>query len=198
MALLIGITSEVFLPNECELIVAALDAGIDFIHLRKPATTVDMYEELLQKIPAEYLSRIVLHEQHHLALQYAVGGIHIGSRNHDIPPMYAGAISRSCHTLQEVIQYKECCRYLFLSPIYNSISKKGYFSAFTHEQLAAAAQQSIINHKVIALGGISQQNIGTIKQYHFGGAALLGTLWQIPTVDAVSQLIKKLRIEINK
>ena len=68
--------------------------------------------------------------------------------------------------------------YVFLSPIFNSISKQGYASAFTPKALFEAKQKGIINEKVVALGGITAANINKIKSYGFGGVALLGDVWR--------------------
>ena len=67
--------------------------------------------------------------------------------------------------------------YMFLSPIFDSISKEGYGAAFTPEMLNDAAANKIIDNKVIALGGIDASHIQALKDWHFGGAAFLGDIW---------------------
>jgi hypothetical protein len=47
----------------------------------------------------------------------------------------------------------------------------------TPEELKAASKHGIIDKRVIALGGITTDNIRTIKKYGFGGAAILGDIW---------------------
>ena len=83
----------------------------------------------------------------------------------------------SCHSLEEVDIKKDMADYVFLSPIFNSISKSGYNSAFSKEELHNAMKQGKIDNKVIALGGVSSANIDTVKDLGFGGAALLGDIW---------------------
>ena len=42
-----------------------------------------------------------------------LGGIHLNKRNPEAPPLYKGSISRSCHSLEEIIEYKPVCDYVF-------------------------------------------------------------------------------------
>ena len=72
---------------------------------------------------------------------------------------------------------KKMCDYVFLSPIFDSISKEGYTSAFTSESIREAAEKGIIDKRVIALGGVDENNLLQVKDFGFGGAAILGGLW---------------------
>lgn len=62
-----------------------------------------------------------------------------------------------------------------MSPIYDSISKEGYNSPYTAEELRQAGKDKIIDGKVMALGGITPENILEVKDFGFGGAVVLGT-----------------------
>ena len=64
-----------------------------------------------------------------------------------------------------------------MSPIFDSISKQNYLSTYSAEEIRQASKDGIIDKKVIALGGIDAGNIPLIKDYGFGGAAILGDLW---------------------
>ena len=90
-------------------------------------------------------------------------GIHLNSRNPIAPDNYSGHISASCHTLEEVQEDKKTCDYVFLSPIFDSISKEGYSSKFTPEAIREAVKADIIDKKVIALGGIDEENILRVR-----------------------------------
>ena len=77
---------------------------------------------------------------------------------------------RSCHSLEEVCQYKNHMDYVFLSPVFDSISKQGYRAAFSIETLEQA--RGIIDEKVFALGGVTLDKITILEQLHFGGIAV--------------------------
>ena len=52
-----------------------------------------------------------------------------------------------------------------------------YYSTYTPEELRKAQKDKIIDSNVMALGGINEDNILTIKDLGFGGAVILGDLW---------------------
>lgn len=175
---LIVITTPHFFEGEADVLTSLFRAGLEILHLRKPDAAVEEIEQLLHQLPAEYLDRIVTHEHFQLAISHGLKGIHLNRRNPQAPAGYAGHISCSCHSFEEVIQHKPDCNYVFLSPIYDSISKTGYTSAFTYRNLQEAQQTGIIDSQVIALGGINREHLPQISSLGFGGAALLGDIWQ--------------------
>ena len=62
--------------------------------------------------------------------------------------------------------------------IFDSISKPGYHSAFTAQQLAEARQQGLIDHRVMALGGVTFNQVNNVMKMGFGGAMILGDAWK--------------------
>lgn len=175
---LIVITTPHFFEGEADAITSLFRAGLEILHLRKPGTSVEEVEQLLHQLPAEYKERIVTHEHFQLALSHGLKGIHLNRRNLQVPAGYTGHISCSCHSFEEVVQHKSNCNYVFLSPIYDSISKTGYTSSFTYKSLLEAQQNGIIDSQVIALGGINRNHLPQICSLGFGGAALLGDIWE--------------------
>lgn len=191
----IGITPEGFLPHEGDLIATLLEHGLDRLHLRKPGASRHEVEELLRSIPHRCYNRIVLHDHFELAVAYRLAGVHLNRRNPMPPaavPGYTPALSHSCHTLDELGQ-DEGYAYQFLSPLFDSLSKQGYRAAFTPGQLTEAAERGIINERVIALGGITPERVVAVRQWHFGGVALLGYLWQEPTAEGVIDRLNRIR-----
>ena len=185
------ITTPFFFEGESRIIIHLFREGMQRLHLRKPQSDIDRFRLLLDAIRAEYHSRIVLHEHFELTTGYRLAGIHLNSRNNTLPEGFAGSISRSCHSLQEVQDNKQL-DYVFLSPIFQSISKEGYGNGFPMETLREAAASGIINEKVIALGGIEEKNIPLIASLHFGGAAILGAFWgKDPSVTNETSIIKR-------
>ena len=189
----IVITPPQFLPNEATFINLMFTHGLDVLHLRKPHASATDCEQLLQQIDSQWLPQVVVHDHFDLCRQYELMGVHLNQRNPQPPIQHQGSISRSCHSLSEVKQYSATCQYVTLSPIFNSISKQGYQAAFSQQALTEATQQGIVNDKVIALGGISLDNIAIIKQYGFGGAALLGDVWQRINDKNIDRYLCKLR-----
>lgn len=180
---LIVITTPQLWDGEAEAINRLFAAGLEILHLRKPAHTTQEVARLLEEINPACHARIVVHDHFELAQTYPLLGLHLNSRHPQPPQGYSGQLSCSCHSLHELSLHRHQCSYMFLSPIYDSISKEGYGAAFTPESLRIATEQGIINHQVIALGGINQERLHDIRQYGFGGAALLGDIWQRPVPE---------------
>jgi len=183
---LIVITLPHFFEEEASAITALFDAGLETLHLRKPGASEEEFVSLLRQLPAEYRQRIVTHEHFQWATEFGLKGIHLNGRNPQAPANYTGSISCSCHSLSEVVERKPSCQYVFLSPIYDSISKEGYSSAYSYETLQKAQQSGIINAKVMALGGICLQHLPEVKALGFGGAVLLGDVWKEKETDLIS------------
>ena len=144
------------------------------MHMRKPGATAEKCAKLLDDLTSDCRRRIVIHDFFELVEPYGLRGIHLNARRSTVPDDYKGHVSRSCHSLEEVKLYKAACDYVFLSPIFDSISKQGYASAFTDETLKQASSEGIIDRKVVALGGVTPDKISYLRRLGFGGAAMLG------------------------
>lgn len=193
---LILMTTPYFFVEEHQILNALFDEGLDILHLRKPNTEPVYSERLLTLIPECYRKRIVVHDFFYLKNEYKLKGIHLNHRNPELPPKYKGHISCSCHTPEEVMLHKKKCDYVFLSPIFDSISKEDYSSTFTKADLQALARQKVIDRKVMALGGVDLENMATIKALGFGGAVILGDIWNrfsIHSTENFKELIAHFR-----
>lgn len=189
----IVITSPEFLQGEADFIDKLFNHGLDRLHLRKPGADIGECRRLLDGISREWLPRIVVHDNFGLCREYGLGGVHLNGRNPMAPPNHEGSVSRSCHSLEEISRYKGECDYLTLSPIFNSISKQGYMAAFEPEQLAAARDSGLIDSRVIALGGVTLENIPRVRELGFGGVAILGDVWQRMADGSVDEYLASLR-----
>lgn len=187
------ITSPGFLQGEVDFIDRLFGHGLDRLHLRKPGAEIGECRRLLDGISREWLPRIVVHDNFGLCREYGLGGMHLNGRNPMAPPNHEGSVSRSCHSLEEISRYKGECDYLTLSPIFNSISKQGYMAAFGPGQLAAARDSGLIDRRVIALGGVTLENIPRVKELGFGGVAILGDVWQRMADGNVDEYLASLR-----
>lgn len=189
----IVITSPGFLQGEADYIDRLFNHGLDRLHLRKPGADIGECRRLLDGISREWLPRIVVHDNFGLCREYGLGGVHLNGRNPMAPPNHEGSVSRSCHSLEEISRYKGECDYLTLSPIFNSISKQGYMAAFGPGQLAAARDSGLIDRRVMALGGVTLENIPRVKELGFGGVAILGDVWQRMADGSVDEYLASLR-----
>lgn len=174
---LLLLSTPYFFIEEHQILNTLFDEGLDVLHLRKPNTEPVYSERLLSLISDTYRKNIVVHDHFYLKNEYGLKGIHLNQRNPELPAKYKGHISCSCHSEEEVLAHKKACDYVFLSPIFDSISKSGYTKAFTQEQINDMHARKVIDRKVMALGGVGLDNIKQIKDMGFGGAVILGDIW---------------------
>jgi thiamine-phosphate pyrophosphorylase len=170
--ILCAITSPDFIDSEAEKICITLDAGFDWVHLRKPGSDINAMRELIMDIPTRYHSRLRLHDNFCLTDEFAIGGIQLNSRCNSADSRKL-SLSRSCHSLTEANSFPDY-DYVTLSPIFDSISKSDYSSKFDLATLK-------IGDNVVALGGVTPNRFDELINAGFMGAALLGYLnWQLP------------------
>ncbi|MBO5890464.1 MAG: thiamine phosphate synthase [Alistipes sp.] len=185
---IIAITTPKVIDEDAYIIKSLLDKGVDIVHLRKPESCIDDCRKLLSTLDAEYRASIVIHDYPELYSEFSLRGIHINRNVVALPLGYNGLKSRSCHSLEEVVRYKSEYDYLLLSPIFDSISKVGYRSTFNEDVLQRASTSGIIDSKVIALGGVTLDKISYLKGLNFGGAAMVGAIYNIDALDSLNSI----------
>lgn len=173
---LIIITTKHSFEGEALALNALFKRGMETLHLRKPASTKNELKKLIRQIDKRFHGRIVLHDHFSLMNTFRLKGVHLNRRNPERPAQIMRPVSRSCHSIGEMENIAGF-DYVFLSPVFDSISKTGYTQAFTPEDLLNAKSAGLINRRVIALGGIDSDHIPVAGKYGFGGAAVLGALW---------------------
>lgn len=171
--LTIVITEPEAVPGEAAKIAALLEEGAaDLVHIRKPGWSATQVADLLANIPARLHPRLRLHDRHGLLRLFTgLGGIHLNSRN-PVPDEGAKCVSASLHSLRE-LDTADCYDYVTLSPVFDSISKPGYASAFNLGTMPDALR----GKRVIALSGVKPEHFRALRQAGFRGAALLGYVW---------------------
>ncbi|MDE6823354.1 MAG: thiamine phosphate synthase [Duncaniella sp.] len=174
--------------KEAALVCAIISGGWDRVHLRHPYASRDEMGRLIEAIPEEMHPWLVIHDHFRLIEDFNLGGLHLNRRSPSPPDGYSGPISRSCHSLEEA-ESAAGMTYLTLSPIFDSISKSGYASAFTEEELSRIAD---IPARVIALGGVTPERIDLLRRYRFSGFAMLGALPWGGEPDEMSRFVKQL------
>lgn len=170
---------------EARNIATILDAGWDRVHLRHSGASTADVRRILDDVPLRLHNRIVLHGHFDLVNDYNLGGLHLNHRCPVPPALYRGALSMSCHSVDEALSMAAKMTYVTLSPIFDSVSKAGYTAAFSPEELARVAQVD----NIIALGGVTPARTKEVAGMGFAGYAVLGSIpWGASQEELISRL----------
>lgn len=201
MMKLIVISHPEAILKEAEHVSRLFTAGLETFHLRKPGSNEEEFEKALRRFPPAYYERIAIHSHYKLVEKYNLKGIHLTEwflKNVDrteLKQVIAAArkrslsVSGSFHSIEALEKMTLKPDYVFLGPVYHSISKKGYLAKIGLEYAASFLQQRR-NFEVIAIGGIDELNIFQVRRAGFEGAALLGSVWNDKDPCAKFQIIQ--------
>lgn len=174
---LIVLSTPSFYVEEDKIITDLFEEGLDTLHLRKPESEPVLSERLLSLIPEQYHSRIMVHHHFYLKEEYNLMGIHLNRRSPIEPADYRGKKSRSCYSLEELAEARGSFDYCCLDNVFDSISNPIKKSTLSHDEIMDAARKGLIDRKVMAMGGITLDNIAQVQDLGFGGAIVCGDLW---------------------
>ena len=183
-----------YIESESSLVNRMFKHGLPLLHLRKPSFGSENLAEYLDSIKQEYHSRIVIHSSYDLLDNFSLKGVHLTGVNsgekRSIIKQFKGrcdlSISISYHSLDDLCRKSTGIDYAFLSPVFDSISKKNYKGGFDLDELSSIL--ALANTRIIALGGCKAENLNQVKQLGFSGAAVLGAVWN--TADPLSSYVK--------
>lgn len=184
---MIVITNPTPVENEIHSIHSLFSEGLALLHIRKPDYPESEMRLFLSQIGLPFRNRLVLHHYHHLANEFKIHRLHFSEsdrmekivpKNRILNPFRykKPVLSTSTHSIEDFNTLDNSFEYAFLSPVFSSISKKGYASKLDF----SIAVQSRTNHrtKLIALGGIQLENMEQAFSFGFDDVALLGTIWE--------------------
>lgn len=169
-----------------------LEAGLDYLHLRKKHWTRLQTERFLQYLPDELHGRIVLHRYPELLHEWQLGGFHGALSTTHLP----AKCRRGCsvHTYDEYMNYYDSYDYLWLGPFFNSYSKLGYAS---NPELWHMPPQCVTD-KLVAVGGIDPGRLSYIYRLGIRQVAVLGYIWQNPNPLKAWQQLQQVALSLNQ
>ncbi|MBO6186361.1 MAG: thiamine phosphate synthase [Chryseobacterium sp.] len=192
--MIIIITPEELVQNETEIINELFQEGLDLLHIRKPFINQNEMKNFIQKIDSKFHSQVVLHSHYDLAENFNISRFHFREidRKNGLSQSFTNkTISTSIHDIETFNQLNEEWEYAFISPVFPSISKKGYGE--NSNILNDIKKRDNQNVKLVALGGIDENNIHQVFDNKADGVALLGAIWES---DKVLNVFRKCRQNI--
>jgi thiamine monophosphate synthase len=189
--------------GEADQLEALMEAGLDLLHLRKPATDPAELEGLLRRLAPRWPERLVLHGGGEMALRYGIRHVHgsvefRGGRGRSGGGPFVGrpagggplaggsfdvgndpgglTISTSVHSWEEFGWLPEGLAYAFISPLFDSISKAGYMANEGLLTLPPGGTPCL----PVGLGGVNAVTLREMVRLGWKGAAVLGYIWEEP------------------
>jgi thiamine-phosphate pyrophosphorylase len=178
--MIVLIAPEKDIKNETTILNQLFEVGLECYHLRKPKKNYQEHCDYLNQIDSRYHNRIVVHFFHELINQYELRGIHFQEQKRldDLEilnnpftelKILGKTISSSFHELEELANCEFKFDYHLLSPVFSSISKKGYEGR--------GFDVNHIDKVVIGMGGINSTTLTQAFELGFRGVGVLGAVW---------------------
>lgn len=191
--MIVVIAPEEDLHNEIVILNQLFEAGLAYFHLRKPMKNFREHCDYIQQIDSRFHNKIVVHDHHELINEFNLKGIHFQEQkrkdNIDNPghyfkrlDMYGKTISSSFHEPSDIEDCKFEFDYHLLSPVFSSISKKGYEGR--------GFDVNHIDKYIIGMGGVTADNLIEFSKLGFKGVGVLGGIWNSKTpVDDLKKML---------
>jgi thiamine-phosphate pyrophosphorylase len=187
--------------NETAVLTRMFECGLNTLHIRKPKMSTREMIAYLEKIPAHFHNRIVLHSHHRLALSLKVKGIHLTRAHLQRSFTYRLllkwvrmkrpqlTVSTSYHKLASIYEEERNYNYVFLSPIFDTLTQQLH-NGFSPHSLRVMLSKKMAC--VIARGGINSTNVEKAAELGFGGVALNSSLWK--KTDPLAEFMRVLDV----
>lgn len=192
--------------EETRIVTELFEHGLETFHLRKPDMRTREMRAYLEKIPAHFHNRIVIHTHHNLAGSFDLKGIHL-TRVHlkkrfrtwfrlqmlrmKKPSL---TVSTSFHKIGHVYENKRKFSYVFLGTIFDHVSEK-FNVGYSEHSLRSVIQKS--NSPLIARGGTTADHIQICKSLGFYGIVFNTAVWNEENpIEAFCDLLNRTR-ELN-
>ena len=184
--------------NLTKVIEEAIIGGTSIVQLReKCASSLEFYEiaKEVKKITDKYNVPLIINDRIDIALAIDASGVHLGQS--DIPCSIARKIlpkgkiiGVSAHNLKEAEKaLKDGADYLGCGAVFNTSTKKDV-TTLSYEGLKEITDN--INIPVVAIGGINENNIMTLKGSGINGVAVVSSIIGKENVKGASEKLKEL------
>ena len=194
--LLYGVTDRSWLNGQTlyEQVRQALEGGVSFLQLREKNLSEQAFLEEakeIQKLCREYKVPFIINDNVDLALEIDADGVHVGQDD-----MEAGEVRKrlgedkiigvSAHSVEEAT-------YLGSGAVFGSGTKKDV-GTLDHEVLKEIC--AAVQIPVVAIGGISRDNILQLKGTGIDGVAVISAIFAQKDIRAAAQKLRKLSEEV--
>jgi thiamine-phosphate pyrophosphorylase len=187
-------TPDIF-PEEHAVVEELFAAGLTRFHLRKSRFSWRELREWVEALPEDLLGKVVVHSQPGLVLDYSLGGLHL--RAGQRPPADWPAeipVSYACANFDDLVRSRKPA-YATIGPVFPTEGRRR--DRDNEPQRTPEEYAEIVNSwkdkpnaaPLLALGGLTVDNIHLARALGFDGFAVVGSVWDAESpADAFKQL----------
>lgn len=183
-----------------EVLEEALQAGITMFQYREKgrgAKTGEAYEALAiecQALCRQYNVPFIVNDDVELALALQADGIHVGQDDAKIDSFRTQAAGKivgvSVHSEEEMAYAVEHgADYVGVGPVYTTYSKENAPDACGPDFIATL-RQAYPHFQIVAIGGITPQNVTPVWQAGATGIAVVSAISKSQTIDMVVRALQ--------
>ena len=185
-----------------EQVEKALKGGSTFIQLReKELDTAHFLEEAkeIQKLCREYNVPFVINDNVEIAAEIEADGVHVGQSDMEAGDVRAKLgpdkiIGVSAQTVEQALLAQERgADYLGVGAVFHTDSKAAA-ADISHETLKAITEA--VDIPVIAIGGISKENVSELSGTGICGIAVISAIFAEKDIKNATKKLKKLTEEM--
>jgi thiamine-phosphate diphosphorylase len=175
-------------------VAAAADAGLDWVQIREPDLPAAELYEVVRHAIAEVsgaATRIIVNDRLDVAIAAGAHGVHLRGTSFDVSRVRAVApadfvIGRSVHSVEEAIAAEGGggLDYLIFGTMFPTASKPEGHPLAGPEALRAAVAACRL--PILAIGGITRENVDTIAATGAAGVAAIGLFLDSQSADIAS------------
>lgn len=189
---LIAISAPEYFGGEASIVNELFERGLPLLHVNKPDSSEEEMGVFLQQIRSTFHDRITVHGHYALAQRLGMGGIHLLEPNDLAPAGWHGRLSTTCHAVVEATWRAKMMDYVFLGPVYGPQPDASKPDALTRGRLIEAGANGLLANHIVAVGGVSPERIGDLRNLGFRACAVCSALWRDRSFDAVLDNYAKL------
>ncbi|GHE33607.1 beta/alpha barrel domain-containing protein [Sphingobacterium griseoflavum] len=170
------ITLNGFPRNEIYILKSLIAWPHVYVHIRKPTVSEKDYERILSVFSLEERLRLIAHQFSTLSRENGVPHLHLSTAGRNQVAINEQRLytSTSTHSWGEFNALGPGFKMAFVSPVFPSISKKGYGVDHCLPLLGRTNRFT----SAIALGGINADRLQRMDSHTFNDFALCGGLWE--------------------
>lgn len=180
-----------------EVVKESLDGGVTFVQLREKHLDQEHFlqeAKELKQLCHEYHVPFVINDNVDIALEMDADGVHVGQSDMEAGDVRAKLgpdkiIGVSAQTVEQaVLAQKRGADYLGVGAVFHTSSKDDADDV-SHETLKAICEAVTI--PVIAIGGITQQNVQELSGSGICGVAVISAIYAQKNIKKASEDLKK-------